>query len=138
MLLNLIRFFRVIRIKKLLVHKQLFLWAVIVWAGIIAFFCLIQLNNVPLGNVSNIDKYVHAFFHFVLTSFCYLFLKKQISSSNSLKPLVFSFLFSFFFGIVIEISQELFTLSRHADIYDVSANTSGAVLAVAIAVLFKK
>jgi glycopeptide antibiotics resistance protein len=120
------------------VHKQLFLWAAVVWAGIIAFFCLVQLNNVPLGNVSNIDKYVHGFFHFVLTSLCYLFLKNQMSSLNSIKPLVFSFLFSFFFGIVIEISQELFTISRHADIYDVSANTSGAVLAVAIAVLFKK
>jgi glycopeptide antibiotics resistance protein len=120
------------------VHKQLFFWAAIVWAGIIAFFCLVQLNNVPLGSVSNIDKYVHAFFHFVLTSFCYLFLKNQMSSFNNIKPLLFSFLFSFFFGIGIEISQELFTVSRHADIYDVSANTSGAVLAVAVAVLFKK
>jgi VanZ family protein len=128
----------VILIKKLLVHKQLFLWAAILWAGVIAFFCLVQLNNVPLGSVSHIDKYVHAFFHFVLTSFCYLFLKNQMSSLNGIKPLVFSFLFSFFFGIIIEISQELFTLSRHADIYDVSANTSGAVLAVAIAVLLKK
>ncbi len=127
-----------IRIKKLSVHKQLFFWAAIVWAGIIAFFCLVQLNNVPLGSVSNIDKYVHAFFHFVLTSFCYLFLKNQMSSFNNIKPLLFSFLFSFFFGIGIEISQELFTVSRHADIYDVSANTSGAVLAVAVAVLFKK
>lgn len=127
-----------IRIKKLSVHKQLFFWAAIVWAGIIAFFCLVQLNNVPLGSVSNIDKYVHAFFHFVLTSFCYLFLKNQMSSFNNIKPLLFSFLFSFFFGIGIEISQELFTVSRHADIYDVSANTSGAELAVAVAVLFKK
>lgn len=119
-------------------RRQLFLWAVILWACVISFFCLVQLNDVPLGNVSNIDKVVHAFFHFVLTSFCYLFLKDQMSSVNQAKPLVFSFLFSFVFGIVIEISQELFTISRHADVYDVFANTFGAVLAVAIAVLFKK
>lgn len=137
-MLNLIRFFQVIHIKKSLVHKQLFLWAAILWAGIIAFFCLVQLNSVPLGSVSNIDKYVHAFFHFVLTSFCYLFLKNKMNSLNNHKPLAFSFLFSFFFGIGIEISQELFTATRHADVYDVSANASGAVLAVAIAVLFNK
>jgi VanZ family protein len=43
---------------------------------------------------------------------------------------------SVFFGIGIEIAQELFTASRHAELFDVLANVSGATLAVAFIFLF--
>ena len=122
--------------KNLLVPKQIYFLVALLWAGVIAFFCLVQLNNVPLGNVSNIDKFVHAFFYFVLTSLCFLFLKSLAMDVNSLKPLLVSFLFSIFFGIGIEIAQELLTTTRHADVFDVLANISGATLSVALIVLF--
>jgi VanZ family protein len=118
------------------VRKQLYFWAALLWTGIIAFFCLVQLNNVPMGNVSNLDKLVHAFFHFVLTTFCFLFLKSRAIDANSFKPLIASFLFSVFFGIGIEIAQELLTTTRHADILDILANVSGATLAVVLVLLF--
>lgn len=51
-------------------------------------------------------------------------------------PLIASFLFSVFFGIGIEIAQELFTTTRHAEVFDVLANLSGATLAVAMVLLF--
>ena len=122
--------------KSLLVPKQIYLWAALLWAGVIAFFCLVQFNNVPLGNVSNLDKLVHAFFHFVLTILCFLFFQKHTSDINSLKPILVSFLFSVFFGIGIEIAQELLTTTRHADVFDVLANLSGAILGVAFILLF--
>lgn len=97
---------------------------------------MVQLNNVPLGTVSNLDKLVHAFFHFVLTFFCFLFLKSHAKDPNSLKPLIASFIFSVFFGIGIEIAQELFTTTRHAEVFDVLANLSGATLTVVVVILF--
>jgi VanZ family protein len=118
------------------VRKQLYFWAALVWSGIITFFCLVQLNNVPLGNVSNLDKLVHAFFHFVLTTLCFLFLKSRSFNLNNRKPLLFSFLFSVFFGIAIEVAQGLLTETRQADVFDVIANMSGATLSVLLCWLF--
>ncbi|MFV8440954.1 VanZ family protein [Flavobacterium sp. LB2P44] len=116
--------------------KQFYFWAAILWAGTIAFFCLVQLNNVPLGNVANLDKFVHAFFHFVLTMLCFLVLKSRSNAINGLKPLMVSFLFSVIFGIGIEIAQEMLTKTRHADVFDVLANLSGATLAAGVVILF--
>ncbi len=129
-------YYLVILTKNLLVPKQIYFLAALLWAGVIAFFCLIQLNNVPLGEVSNLDKLVHVFFHFVLTILCFLFVQKYTNAINSLKPILISLLFSVFFGIGIEIVQELFTTTRHADVFDVLANLSGAILGVAVIILF--
>ena len=128
-------YYLVILTKNLLVPKQIYFLAALLWAGVIAFFCLIQLNNVPLGEVSNLDKLVHVFFHFVLTVLCFLFFQKYTNALISFKSIIISFLFSVFFGIGIEIAQELFTTTRHADIFDVLANLSGAILGVAVVIL---
>jgi VanZ family protein len=128
-------YYLVILTKNLLVPKQIYFLAALLWAGVIAFFCLVQLNNVPLGEVSNLDKLVHVFFHFVLTVLCFLFFQKYTNALNSFKSIIISFLFSVFFGIGIEIAQELFTTTRHADVFDVLANLSGAILGVAVVIL---
>ena len=116
--------------------KQLYFWAVLLWSGVITFFCLAKFNNVPLGNVTNLDKVVHAFFYVVLTTLSFLFLKNRNSSVSTSRYLIFSFLFSVVFGIGIEIIQGYFTESRHADVLDVLANTSGAALSILLIVLF--
>ncbi|RDI52172.1 VanZ family protein [Flavobacterium glaciei] len=126
----------VILTKNLLVPKQVYFFAALLWTGIIAFFCLVQLNNVPLKEVSNLDKLVHVFFHFVLIVLCFLFFQKYTNAVNSVKCIITSFLFSVLFGIGIEIAQELFTTTRHADVYDVLANIFGAILGVAVIILF--
>jgi VanZ family protein len=120
------------------VLKRVFFWVALFWTGIIAFFCLVQLNNVPFKSVSNIDKLVHVFFHFVFTLLWFLFFKKHLSSINDLKPLVISFLLSFVFGISIEILQELFTTTRHADVFDVLANLLGATFATLTIIFLNK
>lgn len=122
--------------KNLLVLKQLYFLAALLWAGVIAFFCLVRLDNVPLAEVSNLDKLVHVFFHFVLTLLCFLFFQKFTNAVNSAKPKLISFLFSVFFGMAIEVAQELFTTTRHADVFDILANLSGATLGIAVVFLF--
>jgi VanZ family protein len=100
------------------------------WAGVVAYFCLIKSSELPVVNIPNVDKCIHAFFHFVFTFVWFLFFRKQLKFKYFLRPLLFSLLFSFVFGICIEILQELFTTSRHADVSDVLANLTGAILAV--------
>ena len=116
--------------------KRIYLLAALIWAGVIAFFCLVQLNNAPLAKVSNIDKLVHAFFHLVLTVICFLFLQKNANAASGVKHMIVSLSFSLFFGIGIEIIQELFTATRHAEIFDVLANFCGALLGVTMIQLF--
>ena len=100
--------------------------------------CLIKSNDIPQVNIQNVDKIIHAFFYFVFTSLWFLYFKKQINSFKNIKPLVISFVFSIFFGIIIEFIQEFYTATRQADAFDVVANAVGAILAVVIIVLLDR
>jgi len=113
------------------VLKQLFFWIALFWTLAIAFFCLIKASNIPdvTMSIPNLDKIVHAFFHFSFTILWFLFFQKQYKEANSIKLLIITVLLSISFGIAIEIIQELFTTTRKADAFDVLANFSGAILA---------
>ncbi len=116
--------------------KQFYFGAAVFWTGIITFLSLVQFNDLPFKSVSSIDKIVHVFFHFVFTILWFLYFDKAITRMNFLKPLLVSIVFSLFFGTLIEILQESFTISRHADLYDVFANLSGATLAAILIICF--
>jgi len=120
------------RIKNLLVPKYLLFLVALFWTGIVSYFCLVSSNEIPTVDIPGIDKCVHIVFHFALTFFWFLFFSKQLQINTIFKPLIFAVLFSFVFGIGIEISQELFTTTRSADILDVLANTTGEIIAVII------
>ena len=119
-------------------RKQFFLSLALFWTGVITFFCLIKSSDIPQVNIENLDKVIHTFFHFVFTSLWYLFFKKHIKSSFNIKPLGFSIVLSIVFGIVIEILQEFCTTTRTADVNDVLANLTGAILAIAFVTLVNK
>lgn len=109
--------------------KNLFFWIALCWTGVVLFFCLTASNDIPRVNIPNLDKLVHAFFHFVFTILWFLFLKKQAKKKNQFKLLLIAIVFSVLFGIGIEIMQNQFTTSRSGDLLDVLANFSGAVIA---------
>lgn len=120
----------------LLVAKKIILVLAIFWTFLIAFFCLVQFNELPSFGISGMDKYVHFTFHFVFTFlwsiyFCSLF--KNIV----LKTMFKVFLVSVTYGILIEILQEVFTTTRKADIMDVLANAIGGLIAVIGLALYK-
>ena len=118
--------------------KKVLFFLALFWGGLIAFFCLIKSSDVPQVSIPNLDKLVHAFFYFVFTILWFLFFKKHIGATGIFKALVISFVFSFLFGVSIEILQELFTATRHADVLDVLANLSGATLSVFVIMLLIK
>ena len=116
--------------------KQIVFWVALLWTGVVLFLCLVQTNKIPVVNIENLDKIVHAFFHFVFTSLWILFFKTQIKDPGSYKPYIISFLFSVLFGITIEIMQGQYTTTRKEDALDVVANMVGAVLALFLIFLY--
>jgi VanZ family protein len=120
------------------VPKFLLLLIALFWTGIVAYFCLVESSEIPTIDIPNLDKCIHTFFHFVFTLVWFLFLRKQLQHNNVIKPLLYSFLFSVFFGIGIEIMQQLCTTTRSADFFDFVANAIGATLALFTVVLCNK
>jgi hypothetical protein len=45
--------------------------------GVVLYLCLVQSDKLPVVTIENLDKVVHAFFHFVFTSLWILFLKHK-------------------------------------------------------------
>jgi VanZ family protein len=125
-------------IKILLAPKRVLLVIALIWTGIVSYFCLINSNKVPTIEVPNLDKLIHVFFHFIFTIVWFLFFQKLFKSRNKIKPIVTAFLFSFVFGILIEILQQSITTTRSADVFDVFANSFGALLAILVILIFDK
>jgi VanZ family protein len=117
------------------VPKLLLFLIALIWTGIVAYFCLVDSGKIPIIVIPNLDKCVHTFFHFVFTLVWFLFLRKQMQCNNVIKPLLYSFLFSLFFGIGIEFIQQLYTATRSGDFFDFVANAIGAILALFLVVL---
>ena len=74
-----------------------------------------------------IDKLVHVFIFLVLT---FLWLLYVNSVLNDTKPILLLFILvaSLFYGILIEVIQELYVSSRGAEVLDVIADLLGASL----------
>ena len=121
----------------LLVVRKIVYVSAILWTAIIAVLCLAKFGKLPSFGVSGIDKYVHFTFHFVFTLLWgYFSWLKQ--PEMELKLIVKIVLISLFYGIVIELLQETCTTTRHADVFDVVANLSGAATAFVCFIFLKK
>lgn len=107
------------------------------WTVLIAFLCLVRFNDLPSFGISGLDKYVHFTFHFVFTLLWGIYFWLKLDKIEMKKTMLLV-LISLLYGIIIEISQELFTTTRHADVLDVLANFTGAVTAVALFFFLKR
>jgi VanZ family protein len=121
----------------LLVLKKTLFSLAICWTVLIAILCLVKFGKLPTIAVKGADKYVHFTFHFVFTLLWgyYGWIKNK---STELKPIVKVLMVSVLYGILLEFLQETLTTTRHADIYDVLANATGATTAVGFLLLLKK
>jgi VanZ family protein len=107
------------------------------WTLLIAFLCLITFNDLPSVKVKGADKMVHVTFYFVLIMLWGFYSKLQQDGIRI--PKIFRIvIISILYGIVLEILQETLTTTRHADMLDVLANSTGATLALALFALIKK
>lgn len=108
-------------IKKLL-ERNAFVLAVLL-SLFIAFVSLVSLKGVVQVKIDNSDKYGH-FIAYTLLGLSWFYALRN----NSIKK-VLIIIFLVVYGIVLEGLQELLTLHRQADIYDVLANTTGILIA---------
>lgn len=124
-------------INNLLVLKNAIFSLAIGWTILIAVLCLVKFTDLPSFGVSSADKYVHFTFHFVFTILWgfYLWAKLNEITISKIGHVV---ILSFSYGILIEILQEIYTKTRHADIFDVLANATGALVALVFFVLIKR
>ncbi|MCG2417747.1 VanZ family protein [Aequorivita sp. F47161] len=116
-------------IKKLLVGRNLLLVALFYSSAITCLFFLSS-QDLPKTQISEADKLIHVSIYFILINLwlLYFYVRNNLKIENKLILII---LFSvLFYGIIIEIFQELFTDSRSADILDVAANLLGALLGI--------
>jgi len=120
-----------------LVLKKASFSLAVAWTIILAILCLVKFTDLPSIGVSGADKYVHFALHFVFTMLWgYYFGVK--GNEIALTNMVFVVTSSLCYGILIEILQETCTTTRRADIFDVLANFSGALVAFVLFILIKR
>ena len=121
------RFYQV-KITKHLSERNLFILALF-WTIAITIASLVSLSNMPRVNVLGKDKTVHFLFYFVLTHTWNFALQKKYKNW-ALKYIIVFVVIGY--GIVIEVLQEVLTKTRQADLYDVIANSAGALVALIV------
>ncbi|MCL5126878.1 VanZ family protein [Algibacter sp. L4_22] len=118
-------------IKLLLVLKKSALVFAVIYTIVLSAACLMSLKDMPKVNVSNGDKIFHfgAYAVFVVLWYgAFIFNIKF----EKMRALLSATVFAVVFGIVVEVLQGTMTDYRSMDIYDVIANTSGALLTALI------
>ena len=93
----------------------------------------VQVQDIPL----NSDKVCHAIAHAVFTMLWFTAFHFKLKMQFN-RALLIAGLFSFSYGIVIEILQGWLTISRQGDVKDVIANVIGMVFAVLLICSVKK
>jgi VanZ family protein len=83
-------------------------------------------DKVPII-IPNFDKIVHFGMYFGLTSVLIFENRKTVKSDGNL---FFLSLIPFFYGIILEIMQSVFTSTRTGSIFDVLADSAGIVVSI--------
>lgn len=101
-----------------------FLFLAILWTVVITVLSLVSINSVPKVHIPGKDKVVHFLFYLV---FVILWSFTKVKLYFKLKYDFIIVLFAIVYGIIIEVLQSVLTQTREADIYDVFANSIGAI-----------
>jgi VanZ family protein len=99
-----------------------FIFLALLWTLGVTLGSLASLNNMPAVSIPGKDKTAHFLFYYVFFILWYFGLRKK-SNGNYFSVLLV--LVTLFYGICMEFLQANFTTNRHADLYDVLANTAG-------------
>lgn len=109
-------------------------WKSIVWAVVIFIICTIPSNGVPrfkLFQIEHFDKFVHFSLYLVLGVLLFFESRNHDENENlKLRTIIAVGSISIGYGIIIELSQLLFTTTRRAELLDILANTIGVFISV--------
>ncbi|MDO6761036.1 VanZ family protein [Tamlana sp. 2_MG-2023] len=115
-------------IKLLLVLKIIVPVATVGYTILLATVCLITIKDLPDVGVSFGDKIFHFLAYGLLTMLWFgtFFLNFNFKEKQAI---LYALILAVIFGILIEVLQDTMTVSRALDVYDMVANTIGALLA---------
>jgi len=113
-------------------------WLLFGWIVFLTVLSLVPIKIPDQKLPSNSDKWVHAFFYFVLTVLVYFNLTQRLKKSAQHLLIIVAIVFSVTYGIIIEVLQVAFTNYRSADFLDILANLCGSLLASVIIFLCTK
>jgi len=118
--------------------RKLWLFAALGWTLTILYFCLASSKSLSAFKVPFLgyDKVLHAGIFFTLVILWLLYYQSGIVLSKKKYAVVA--LIVFLYGVLIEILQKMLTQDRHADFFDVLANSVGIVLAIFIFNIYTK
>lgn len=101
--------------------------ALVTWASLATF----PEDGTPDISIPHFDKLVHFSFYFGAAVLGTLFVREAMHDSPPLMAtLVYVALGAIIYGIIIEVLQYTLTVDRQGDIFDVVANSLGAVIGV--------
>lgn len=115
--------------KHLLADKRL-LFIAIIYSCLITVLFFIPSQDLPKTQLLEADKLVHILVYFILVNLWMLYLYVSNDYHFEKKWIPILLLSILLYGIIIEIFQGLFTVSRSADILDVVSNLLGSLLGI--------
>ena len=111
-------------------HSKYVILASVIYTMLLTYLCL-DTPSVQINLGSQSDKLYHALAYLIYTILWYLAFRFTFTQSHK-KALVLSFIFAFFYGVLIEFLQHYLTSNRQGDFKDVLANILGTLIAVLI------
>jgi VanZ family protein len=102
------------------------------WAVLILIVCSMPQGEFPAAlPFKHFDKTVHFFLYAFLSLFLIVGFKKQFEFRLLRKrAILYSFLFSFSYGLLIEMLQQFIFTTRSFDVMDLVANFSGTIFGI--------
>ncbi|KJD32623.1 hypothetical protein PK35_09550 [Tamlana nanhaiensis] len=91
----------------------------------------------PEVDISFADKIFHFVTYALLMGLWYFSLVYTLKFSPK-KGMLYAFIIAFVFGMIIEVLQDTLTTTRSLDVFDVVANTFGALLATLVLSFYNK
>lgn len=120
--------------------RKILLGIAIVYTLLLTVVSLMKIVFPVNAGIQHTDKIGHfvAYFLFTVIWFVYYIFQDSKERVSLYKKLLQVFLGGFFFGLLMEACQMLFTTSRQGDWLDVLANTSGIIFASLVMYLTQK
>lgn len=117
------------RIKHLLAGNTLLLIALL-YSIVISVLFFLPTTELPKVAISSADKIVHGLVYFLLVNLWMVYFYVKNGFRILWKWVAILFFSILLYGIIVEIFQGLFTVSRRADIFDLIANVIGTLLGI--------
>ncbi|WP_145758404.1 VanZ family protein [Sediminicola sp. YIK13] len=123
-----------------MLKKSIFTIAFISWMVFITLLSLFSFSegDLPEFELPFVDKLVHFIFYFMAALLGALFIRERTKGKNDMMKSILTIVIAVvLYGIIIEVLQSELTVDREGDVFDVMANTIGALVgALAIKLVF--